>query len=271
MGIVGKVAVVTGVTSGVGQGIVREFVSRGVKVVGTGRRAEAGQAFEREIRANDGDFVFCEADVTVVDDCERTMALAVETYGRIDILINNAGTVGSPAIVNSHEASEEWWDSIVDTNLKGSFFCSQAALRRMVEQASGQIWNISSVNGVARGPARMAAYTAAKTGLIGMTQTMAVEYASSGVRINVVVLGTIEGETGAAVARDMASFVRGNDENPPDSRRPFKGEHLGATLALLCDDDAHLNGAVIPVDGAVSAGLLDSKMYYRLAAATPKG
>lgn len=264
MTVEGKVVVVTGVTSGAGQGIVRAFLQRGAKVVGTGRRLDRGQAFADEVGADGGAFTFVQADVTRPADGERTMEATAAAYGPVDILVNNAGTVGTPSIVPSHEATEDWWDDVVDTNLKGAFFSTQAALKHMLPRRSGAIWNISSINGIARGPARTAAYTAAKGGLIALTQTLAVEYIGDGIRINAIALGTIEGETGAAVAQDMARYVLGDDAPGQDPRRAFTGDHLGATLALLSEDDVHLNGAIIPIDGAVSAGLLDSKMYYRL-------
>ena len=126
----GKVALVTGVTSGLGRGIATAFVERGACVVGTGRREALGRELEAELQSHPGVFTFVTGDVTEVRDCRRMVEATIEAYGRLDILVNNAGFEGDPPSVHSHEVEEHQWDAVVDTNLKGAFFCCRYAIRR---------------------------------------------------------------------------------------------------------------------------------------------
>ena len=260
MSIEGRVAIVTGVTTGVGRGIAAELARQQVKVLGTGRREELGRELEREVREEGGTLTFVQADVSRVDDCRRTVDAAIDAFGRVDILVNNAATVGDPPLVSSHTVTEEWWDQIVDTNLKGAFFCSRFALEPMLAQSSGSIVNIASINGVNTGPTRMAAYTASKAGLIGLSKNMACEYAAHGIRVNVIVLGRTVGDSGEAVMNYTRRERMDEDEYAPVSLNDipglFTGRELGAIVSFLCDDAANfVNGAAIPVDGGVTAGM----------------
>jgi NAD(P)-dependent dehydrogenase (short-subunit alcohol dehydrogenase family) len=259
MGIEGRVAIVTGVTTGVGRGIAAELARLQVKVLGTGRREELGRELEREVRDEGGELTFVQADVSRVDDCRRTVDAALEAFGRVDILVNNAATVGDPPLVDSHTVTEEWWDQIVDTNLKGAFFCSRFALEPMRAQESGSIVNIASINGVNFGPTRMAAYTASKAGLIALSKNLACEYAAHGIRVNVIILGRTVGDSGEAVMNATRRERMGDDYAPvhlTDIPGLFTGRELGAIVAFLCDDAANfVNGAAIPVDGGITAGM----------------
>jgi NAD(P)-dependent dehydrogenase (short-subunit alcohol dehydrogenase family) len=259
VGLEGRVAVVTGVTSGVGRGIAGELAGSGVRVLGTGRREPLGRELEAEIRADGGDLTFVRADVSAVEDCRRIIDATLERYGQIDILVNNAGTLGDPAVLYTHLATEAWYDDILDTNLKGAFFCSRYALEPMMAQRSGNIVNIASINGVGWGPTRQAAYTASKAGMIALSKTMAVEYAAYGIRVNAIVLGTTVGGNAQRAMDIMRREKLGDDYSPQDmSKMPgmFTGNKLGTILAFLVDDAADfITGAAIAVDGGVSAGM----------------
>lgn len=257
----GRVAVVTGVTGRVGRGIARAFAAEGASVVGNGRRIERGAVFEQDLRAEGSEAMYVAGDVSQVADCERLISAALTSYGRVDILINSAGTVGENPYVSSSEVTEAWWDEIVDTNLKGAFFCSRFALAPMLVQGSGSIINISSAMGVTAVPPRMTAYVASKSALIALSKTMAVEYAARGIRINAIVLGAADGEnhfkTNDARQREVLgdSFI----PEPYEERRNerMSGEELAQTLIYLCRPEArHINGAVLAVDMAYTAGLV---------------
>jgi NAD(P)-dependent dehydrogenase (short-subunit alcohol dehydrogenase family) len=183
--------------------------------------------------------------------------------------VNNAGFEGDPPSNDSHEIDEAHWDAVVDTNLKGAFFCCRYAIPHMRTQQSGVILNIASINGVARGPSRMTAYSSSKAGLIQMSKTLAVEYLFDGIRVNAIVMGGIDTPQAARSQESFAKHVRGPDyewspePGPLDAFLKQEPEHVGAVLALLCSDEARLlTGAEIALDRAMSAGFLDSLTTY---------
>jgi NAD(P)-dependent dehydrogenase (short-subunit alcohol dehydrogenase family) len=259
MGAESKVALVTGVTGQFGRGVASELAARGWRVVGTGRRAERGRLFEKGIHDAGGEAVFVPGDVSKVDDCHRFAECAVAAYGRIDLLVNNAGTATDPLFIASHEVTEEQWDRVLGTNLKGAFFCAMAALPTMIEQRSGNIINIASTAGKNVGPTRQAAYMASKAGLISLTKTLAVEYADTGIRVNSIVLGAAEGEVryrdqdlrGRAALGEKYVASDYDDRN----NGGITGQALAATIAYLASGAAnYINGAAIAVDNGLTAG-----------------
>jgi NAD(P)-dependent dehydrogenase (short-subunit alcohol dehydrogenase family) len=281
MSVEGRVVLVTGVTSGLGWGVAEELARRGMRVVGTGRRADLGGKLEDQVRSAGGDLTFVRADVRRVADCQASVDAAVAAYGRLDVLINNAGYEGEQPILDTHAYTEEQYDAVVDTNLKGAFFCARYALEHMVNRGGGGvIINIASINAV-NGPARMAAYSASKAGLLQLTRTLADEYVLHGIRVNAVVLGGVNaGDTNARTQDAIARYVRGPDfvRSGPTAHAQLldnKPEQIGAALALLCDDDAAaITGAAIPMDKAMTAGLMASTLIYMTAAevwALPEG
>jgi NAD(P)-dependent dehydrogenase (short-subunit alcohol dehydrogenase family) len=271
MGVQDLVTVVTGVTSGVGKAVAEEFARQGGVVVGLGRRQELGQELAEQIQASGGRMTFVQGDVKHVADCERLISTAIDEHGRVDVLINNAGTVGSRPIVDSHEATEQWWDDIVDTNLKGTFFCCRYALGPMKAAGRGHIINISSTSGV-NPLSRMQAYNASKAAIVHLSRGLAIEYQEHGVRVNSIVLGSVaDGEAGRQTRRAITDYLTGS--TPPD-RKPSStvktANEVARFLAALCDADCDvLTGATIALDGGVSAGLLSNK-YWLLSSALGK-
>ncbi len=267
--IEGRVTVVTGVTSGFGRGVAKEFVRRGAKVVGTGRRVELGESLSEEIAAAglSGDFLFVQGDVAKKADCDRMVQTAIDRHGRLDVLINNAGVVGTPAIVDTHLASEEWWTSTVAINLHGTFFCAQAALVAFLDQGDGGvILNIASINGDTNPMARMAAYNSSKAAVIQLTKTIASEYVQHGIRANSILLGGVEGDTGSAVQEDILKYLDapGKPHTNPALLMPSDGV-AGALAALASDDCRYVTGASIAIDNAFTAGVLNSTAIYLMA------
>jgi NAD(P)-dependent dehydrogenase (short-subunit alcohol dehydrogenase family) len=262
----GKVALITGVSSGFGRSCGRIFAEAGAKVVGVARRSDRGRALEDEVRSSGGEFTFVAADVTRTEACREAVAAAVATYGRLDILVNNAGAAGSHPVEASHLVSEADWDEVVDTNLKGAFFCCRHAIGAMRTTGGGVIWNIASINAV-QAIARMAAYNASKAALLQLTRTLAVEYGEDNIRVNAIVLGGGGTEMATFVADEMARTMRGPDyERSRPAPRMDLDDFARLLVLLACDEARLLTGAVVAVDRGISAGLLTSRMIWAKAA-----
>ena len=263
MSIEGKVALITGATSGVGRSTALVWAAKGAKVVACGRREELGKELEAEVRDSGGDLTFVRADVARSADCEAAVQTAVSTHGRLDVLLNNAGIEGD--VVDFHTLDEDQWDSVVDINLKGAFLCSRFAVAQMVAQGGGGLLlHIASINAI-EALANMAPYNAAKAGLVQLSRTIAVEYVLQGIRSNAIVLGGAEGDTASRTQDQIARRLRGPDYVRPVEPNPLaelltqKGPDVGAFLALLAHDDARLmTGATIALDRSMTAGFTSS-------------
>ncbi len=263
----GKVALITGTSTGLGRAAAEVFARRGASVLAVARRAELGRELEDEVRAAGGSCRFVRADISRVDECARVVREAVDAFGRLDVLINNAGVVSDPPIIPSHELDEAQWDRVLGTNLKGAFFCCRHALPEMIRGGGGQILNIASINAI-EGPTRMVAYSSAKAGLVQMSRTLAVEYLEHGVRVNAIILGGVHSEQQALSTAAFARWVLGrepDDQPPPDYMQD--PADVARALALLCHDDARLiTGATIAIDRAMTAGGLASSLIYMTSA-----
>jgi NAD(P)-dependent dehydrogenase (short-subunit alcohol dehydrogenase family) len=266
-----RVVIVTGATSGLGRATAVLFAARGASVVAAGRRVPEGEALVQEVADTGGDLAFVATDVRRVDDCEALAAAAMDRYGRIDVLVNNAGTEGEEPIVDSHEVTEAQWDDVVDTNLKGAFFCCRYALAHMRRRQSGVVLNIASINAI-EGPARMAAYSASKAALVQLSRTLAVEYVHDGIRVNAVVVGGVDTPQAERTRAAIRRHVLGTDDPPvppaPKRRNPlvYAPDEAARTLVLLADDDALMTGATIALDRAMTAGSMASTMIYMTSA-----
>lgn len=217
--------VITGVTGyGVGAALANCLAERGARVVGAGRRVEQGEAWERKMRENGADALFVPCDVRRLDDCSRLMEMAAHRFGGIDVLINNAGTVGNPTLVNSHDVDEELWDQVLDVNLKGAFFCSRFAIPHLLRQDRGLILNISSRRATMAGP-RMVAYASSKAAMMHMGVSLAEEYRSTSLCINSILMGGVVGESSTAMIDEllasgsaMTDAVMGGEAAPIEDR-----------------------------------------------------
>ena len=203
-----KTAVITGSSRGIGKGIARVFAAEGARVLIVGRDPRAGNSVVEEIRRAGGEADFCRADVSRWSDAEALTQKAVDRFGRLDILVSNAGIFPSTRIEAMTEAD---WDQVQAVNLKGTFFAVKASFIRMKAQHYGRIVLTSSITGPVTGFPGWAHYGATKAGMLGFLRTAALEFAPHGVTINAVLPGNIRtyGRPGVPGAPS------------PDVRRPW--------------------------------------------------
>ncbi len=261
----GKVALITGATSGVGRATALGFAGRGANVVATGRRDVLGKELEADAIVEAGELHFVQADVRSVTDCDLAVSEAIRRFGRLDVVVCCAGVESQ--ITDFHAMTEEDWDRVVDTNLKGTAFICRAAIPHMLNRG-GVILNIASINAVG-GIAHMAPYNASKAGVVQLTRTLAVEYLTAGIRANSIILGGAEGETADRSKLGIGRYMRGDDYVYDLSTDVLAGQpapEIANLLALLCSDEARLlSGASIEVDGTLTAGLALSTMIHMVA------
>jgi NAD(P)-dependent dehydrogenase (short-subunit alcohol dehydrogenase family) len=196
----GQVVVVTGAGKGIGRGIACGFARRGGRVVLAGRTPSSLQKVADEILAAGGQALVVRADVSQIAGVDGLVTATVEQYGRLDVLVNNAGVYLTSPVV---EMSEAEWDQTMDADLKGVFLCSQAAARQMVKQGSGRIVNITSIAQVRGGTPGHAHYGAAKAGVGAFTKTLAKELGPFGITVNCVAPGLIEDTEMGQVSRTL--------------------------------------------------------------------
>lgn len=248
MRFVGKVALVTGGTRGIGLATARGFLEEGASVAVVGRNQQRGARIAQELGAR-----FVPADVRIAAQCERAVERTIAAYGRLDILVNGAGVIYRDRTVE--ETTEEEWDATLDTNLKGAFLMSKYALPALRE-SKGAIVNVASYLGLV-GLAGAGAYTASKAGLVGLTRTMALDHAEEPVRVNCVCPGS--------VLTDMIFDAWDAYGDVEEARRLWEAKHpLGrigtpeeiarGILFLASEEASFITGAALPVDGGITAG-----------------
>jgi NAD(P)-dependent dehydrogenase (short-subunit alcohol dehydrogenase family) len=245
----GRVALITGGTSGIGRATAVLLAAEGAAVAITGRDERRGDQVVGEIEAVGGRGIFVRADVRVAADCDRSVAETVGAFGRLDVLFNNAGVYVANDVLG---CDEDEWDLQVDTSLKGTFLMSRAALPHMIAQGSGSIVNCSSGWGLVGG-AKGAAYCAAKGGMVVMTKAMALDHGPQGIRVNAVCPGDTETpmEHRDAEHQGMAwdDYVAWATEGRAIPRMGRPEEVARAVLFLASDDASFVTGVALPVDG----------------------
>jgi NAD(P)-dependent dehydrogenase (short-subunit alcohol dehydrogenase family) len=244
----GKVVLVTGATGGIGRATAQIFAQYGAKVVAAGRRVREGQEVVEQIKAQGGEALFVQADVTQERQVKALVETTLETYGQLDCAFNNAGTIGRGRIPFP-ENTEQDWEYIVNTNLKGCWYCLKQEIAVMLRQGYGTIVNNSSVAGLIGIP-EGALYAATKHGIIGLTKSVALKYATSGIRVNAICPGGVETEILSHWTPDM----RKQFESQHPVQRLAQPEEIATFVAYLSSDDASfITGQAFPIDGGYLA------------------
>ena len=252
----GRVACITGGTRGIGRAIAEGFLAEGAKVVINGRTPAKGEATMAEIDAGDN-LHFIAGDVTEQSVCESLVDQTVEHFGRIDIMVNNAGGGGDPAMLA--EMSDEAWNFVMNWNLNHPFWCTRRALKYMIPQESGRIINVSSMYGKMAIPG-VPHYITTKHGLNGMTKAVAVEVGELGITCNAVCPGGILTDVMEAQGPDAAAAIGMEFEDflammaePSAIKKLNEVEDVALITTLLASDaGAGITGSLISIDGGTS-------------------
>lgn len=240
-----KVAIVTGAGTGIGKAIALDLAARGCDLAICARRIEPLQETAAEIAKLGRKTFVASVDVTKGDAVQAFVADAVKALGKVDILVNNAGVTRDNLLMRM---SEEEWDAVLDTNLKGAFLFSKAVSRPMMKQRSGAIVNISSVVGLIGNPGQCN-YAASKAGLVALTKSMARELASRGIRVNAVAPGFIISQMTDALPEEAKSAMLAHIP----AARFGEPADIAKAVAFLCSPDAsYITGQTLSVNGGLA-------------------
>jgi len=247
--LTGKVAIVTGTSRGLGQYFGRALARAGADLVITSRDVSRLSEFKREIEASGRKALPVQLDVLSQSDIQNMVRAAVAEYGKIDILVNNAGlNIRSP----SAEFAWQDWDTVLDTNLKGAFFCAQAVAKEMMKRNYGRIVNVGSCTCVF-GMEGIAPYTASRTGILGVTRSLAAEWGKYGITVNVLAPGWFKTAQNAVLYENKkwVDYITGRIP----LARPGQPHDLDGTVVFLGSDaSAYITGQMILVDGGFTTG-----------------
>jgi NAD(P)-dependent dehydrogenase (short-subunit alcohol dehydrogenase family) len=248
----GKVAIVTGATSGIGRATAQALAKEGAQVVIAGRRTSLGEELTAELRALGHEAMFVSLDVRDPQSIARMVERTVRHYGRLDIAVNNAGIGGARQSVADYPI--DVWDEVMTVNLKGVWLCMKYQIPQLLRSGGGAIVNVSSDMGLVAAPFGISAYVASKHGVVGLTRAAALEYAAQSIRINAV--------CPALTDTDMMSYAKQNhpehlamyiDSHIPMKRVSTPDEQAQVILWLCSPASSFITGHALPVDGGVLA------------------
>ncbi len=244
--LVGRTAVVTGGSGGIGAAIASELSAAGAAVIiGYGAHKEQAQELADTLVKAGGRAQIVQADISIADGADKLVQAAIQHFGGLDVLVNNAGITRDSLFLRMKEAD---WDAVINTNLKSVYLCTSAASRHLLRSTFGRVINITSVVGLA-GNIGQANYAAAKAGMIGLTKTLALEFAGRRVTVNAVAPGFI--------ATPMTAVLTDDDKDKLLRDVPLKRLGLPSEIAYLVrflasDQAAYITGQVLQVDGGLS-------------------
>jgi NAD(P)-dependent dehydrogenase (short-subunit alcohol dehydrogenase family) len=250
-----KVIVVTGAAQGIGYGIAELLASEGARVVIGDVQREKGEAAAAKICAQGGEALFQHTDILKEDDCANLLNTATQHYGKLDGLVNN---VGWPARATIEETTAELWDTYMNLNLRGAFFCCKHALPLMKargDHSGGSIVNIGTIHGLQAQP-NLLAYGVAKGGLLTLTRTLAGAYRSDHIRVNYVIPGWVVSEGEIAIHEKLGMSedeLRARGAKQPMGRHQTPQDAAQTALFLLSDESSQITGQIMHVDGGMSS------------------
>lgn len=260
MRFAGRTIIVTGAGSGIGRATAVRFAVEGASVVAVDIDGESAESIARELTQEGLKCLAFQADIGSRSDVDRFVGATLSEFGKVDFLFNNAGV---ELISTLGETTDEQWDHVIDTNLKGTFMVSRACIDAMSEAEFGVIVNNASDAGL-RGIKKNAAYSTSKAGIIHLTRSIALDYGKYNIRCNCICPGCIRtplcerfnAEVGAREGRSgeevLQEFVRANIP----MQRVGLPEEVAGVVAFLCSEDGrYISGAVLPIDGALTAGM----------------
>lgn len=250
--LAGKVTLITGAGTGIGRACALLFAREGARVALAGRRHETLEQVVGEIEGAGGEAAAVVCDVTRSADVEKMIGAVVERFGRLDVLVNNAGAV---LAANAEQTTEEQFDHLIAVNLKGTFLVSRAALSAMRQAGKGSIVNIGSILGIV-GLRDRTAYCAAKGGVTSLTKAMALDHAAEGIRVNCICPSIVETELLAkafSAHPDPQALRRQRVATIPLGRMGQPEDVARLALFLASDESSWITGAALPLDGGLTA------------------
>lgn len=243
----GKIALITGGSSGIGRGTAMVFAREGAKVVVADILVEEGHETVRMVKEAGGEAFFVKCDVSQASEVKALVENIVNDHGRLDCAFNNAGVEGNVSM--TADGAEDNWDQVMGVNLRGVWLCMKYEIPQMLEQGGGTIVNTASVGGLV-GLQGLSAYCASKGGVVQLTKAAALEYARSNIRINAVCPGGVK----TGMSRRLAKQPQIGDNVPTPMKRWAKPEEVGEAVAWLCSDAAtFVTGHAMAVDGGFVA------------------
>lgn len=255
-----KVAIITGAARGIGEATAILFAREGAKVVVADMRKEEGERVVQQIKQEGGDAIFAWVDITNEEQIIQMVDLTIATYGTVNILVNNAGTF---AVNRLHETTNEQWDLVMNTDLRGYFWCSKYVIPHMLKAGGGSIIMTSSVDGLVAEP-DLPVYCAAKAGIMGLVRAMALDYGRDNIRVNAICPGVID------TPLNIEYFATLPD--PEKARREFGAVHMLGRLGtpmemaycflfLASDESSFVTGSSLVADGGMSTFINPAKWF----------
>jgi len=252
MRLSGKVAVVTGSAIGLGRAVATRFAHEGAAVVVVDTNVQDGRAVVEQIRKDGGCGIFVRADVSEAREVAAALEAASAEFKRIDVLYNNAAVLLHDRDARAHEVSLETWELTMNVNLRGPFLFAKHAIPFMLKQGGGSIINVGSPTGLIGCAPNLTAYSASKAGIFGLTRAMAAAYARDGIRVNVLVPGTMDTPMNDYLLLDDKKREQ-YSEAVPAGRLGMPGDIEGLAVFLASDESSYCTGAFFSCDGGLTA------------------